>query len=219
MKKVFYLYIILVLLSPWIWVMARNMYLFKLPTLSLVSIKEPAFIDEINTLRGESQEVGLGLIGRLEVNKITFYTKSIFERYLESYDPHYLFFVGDFSLLRSTRNSGPLYVSLLPLIIAGLYYSLKERTKISNIFLCLLLLAPLPSSFLSAHYDTLTRIPFFIILTFFASFGFWKIYPKKKIWIGLLAVLLFFEITRFYHFFYVHYTRSIFMELIFKVGR
>ncbi len=210
MRKTLLLFLIFTLISPWFWVFSRNYKLLSPPYEQLVCIEDPVFIEQINVLRGESNRAGLSFGGRLLVNKLTFCAKSAFDRYLESFDPHFLFFVGDLSLEKSTRSTGPLYLSFLPMIIFGFFCLLKNKGGFRKRVIIFLLLAPIPASIVLAHYESITRIPLFLLLTFLASFGFWEIFSRKRVIAILLIFLFIFETSRFFHDFYFHYPRKLF---------
>lgn len=213
MRRIIWLFIIFILISPWFWVFSKNYKLLSLRQERSVCIQDPIFIDRINALRGESQKAGLPFGGRPLVNKVTFCAKDIIERYLESFDAHFLFFVGDLDFKKSTRSSGPLYLSFLPLILFGLFYLLKDKNDLKRKIFVFLLITPLPSAFILSHYESLSKIPLFLVLTFLASFGFSKLFSQRRFLAILFIVTLLFETARFYHDFFLHYPRKLDLQI------
>lgn len=216
-KSLFTVFFIFVVVSPWSAIFVSNFSFLFPPKEEILLPSDLNLVHQINTLRGEMNEAGIPPhLGRLIVNKFSFYAFQLTSRYLEAFDPQYLFFLGDISLLKSTKASGPIYLSFLPLFIMG-YLSYKKRKSLI-IFSILFLLTPIPASFLKAHYETLYRIPFFILLTFLASKGFLEIFKKgkKKVFSYFLVFLLIFEVFRFYHDFFAHYPRRLSENTIIK---
>jgi hypothetical protein len=201
------LFIVLVFISPWFWIMTRNLVVSTPQKFKLLTINNELLKDRTNTLRGELLKENVpNTISKLVVNKFTIYSFEISHRYFETFDPQYLFFVGDLDLTNSTRSSGPLYLAFLPLTLVGIFTSLKLRRKA---VLFLLLLTPVPASFIITHYETISRIPVFLVLTFFAAIGQVIFFKKRIVITFLLVALLIFEFFRFTHDFHYHYPRRL----------
>lgn len=203
----FGVFIVSIVISPWFWVISRNFGLIFPQDLKLLTISNELLKDETNTLRGELiKESFPNIISKLVVNKFTIYSFGISRRYFETFDPQYLFFTGDLDLQKSTRASGPLYLAFLPLILTGVCVALKTRRKI---ILLLFLLTPIPASFVMAHYETISRLPVLLVLTYFAALGLLKLFKGRKVIAFLLIMLLIFEFFRFTEDFFYHYPRRL----------
>ncbi|OGM30448.1 hypothetical protein A2630_01870 [Candidatus Woesebacteria bacterium RIFCSPHIGHO2_01_FULL_44_10] len=201
-NKVLTVFFLLVVISPWFWVFIKNRVDYGSKGEKLIFPNNPAIVTRAAVLQKELIDSGFSLgVAKFLVNKVTIFTYEITGRYLESFNPGYLFFQGDLDLKRSTRAAGPLYLAFLPLII----FSFPEVMKRKNRFLLFaLLISPLPAIVIAAHYHNFFRIPLFLILTYLAALGLKKITIKKWIFCGIL-VLLFFELARFIHDFWIHY--------------
>src|SRR4030042_841892 len=204
-KRIFYLFFILLLTSPFVWVIGRNYSgLYPLRE-KFIYPNYQVFVDDVNTLRGELSEEGIpNTVARLLVNKYTNFSYEVLKRYLKSYNPTFLFFSGDVDILKSTKSSGPIYLTLLIPFVYGINLALKNRNKL---ILYLLLTSPLPASLLVKETETLFRIPFFLIFIYLSSLGFiYLVKVKKYMYAVYLMVLLFaFELARFIHDFCFHY--------------
>lgn len=150
---------------------------------------------EINTERSL-------LPARMFVNKVSYYSLEVLKRYFETFDPQYLFFTGDLDITKSTRTSGPIYLAMLPLILAGVY-SFLSAGKIRP--LVLLAILSIPPSLIEVHYETISRIPVFLVLSYFAACGLTKLVKTKRTWAVLLLILFLFEFSRFVHNLLIHY--------------
>ena len=195
--------ILFILISPWLWVLIRNSNIDMYKNIKLINFKDEAIIDQINISRGEMSKTNVpSIFGRIIVNKVSFYSIEVTKRYLETFDPQYLFFNGDLDMNKSTRSNGPLYLSFLPLLLIGIYSSILNKDKLK---LYLLGIFPLIGAFIENHYESITRIPVFILLSYFSSYGLIYLYKRKK-WLALLIVfLILFEFSRFVHDFLIHY--------------
>ena len=196
-------FVILIVLSPWFWVISKNYKELRNTKLELIDINSDRYLTQINFYQSEANKKGLGIIGKLLVNKITFRVKEYSVRFIESYDLNYLFLEGDLDYKKSTRSNGPLYFSLFPIIIFGFINLYKQKNKL-YLFIYFL---PVISINFQQHFETLSRLPFIIGLTYIASVGTVKLYSLKKaktVRTIYLFVLLF-DILRFFHYFYFHY--------------
>lgn len=209
MRKGFWVFVTLVVISPWFVILVSNSSMIFPLQERLVSIQNDIFLDKVNNLRGETINAGFALLGKLMVNKYFYFGKEIINRYLESYDPHYLFFSGEANLLKSTLAAGPLYLTFLPLILYGVFRVSIGRNKKLKLIFYLLGFSAIPAAFVYTHYETVVRIPFFLVLTLFAAYGLVKLFSSKRALALLFAFLIIFETLRFYHDFKVHYPRRL----------
>ena len=69
-----------------------------------------------------------------------------FDQYKLHFTPDYLFIKGDRNPRNSLKEHGEFYLFDAPLLIIGLIYLLRFRSKITLIILCWFFLAPIPSS-------------------------------------------------------------------------
>jgi len=210
MKRVFWVFVVMVFISPWFTVLVSNSSLIFPYRVKVVSIENDIFLDKVNNLRGEANSAGAGFLAKLLVNKYAYYGKEVLNRYLESYDPHYLFFSGEANLLKSTLTTGPLYLTFLPLIVYAIFeIATNRKRKETKLLLFWLLVSAIPAAFVYTHYETIARIPFFLFLTFFAGYGLVKLFSSKKALAIILTFFIIFETLRFYHDFKVHYVRRL----------
>lgn len=208
MKKTVLIFLVLLVLSPWFWMVIRN---FRIPGFFDERFIAPSnVLEEVNTLQNQGSAAGFGIAGKLLVNKPTFLFKNTLQRYLESFDPAFLFFKGDLNIRKTTGSEGALFVVLLPLILYEVYQLVKEKKELKKrIFFTLLFLAPLPSAVVYVHYDTISKIPLLLVLTFLAAGGLARLLSTKRVVALFLIFLLFFEFVRFSHDFSNHYPNKL----------
>ena len=206
MKKTLFLLVVLIIYSPWFFVLFQNANILFPSEEETIFSNSHIFIDEINSTRGLVSQQLPNIVSRLLINKLTFLGKEILIRYFESFDFRYLFFEAGGSLLKNPWGSGLIFLTLLPLIIFGFVQICTWKNKSAKTaILSALVISPIPSTIIYNHYETVTRVPVFIVLSTLAAVGLNKLLPKNKIIALILMILLLFEFLRFYHNFKVHY--------------
>lgn len=202
-KKAFILiFILLICVSPCVWVGLKNKSSLNLGGIKIYQLVNAPRLYQINTFQGETKNAGLKLVGRLVINKYSWIGKDILSRTLESFDFNFLFFKGDLDISKSTKNSGPILLTLFPLIVYGF---IKLNNK--KIILILLFVFALFGAISEAHYDIVVRIPFILTLIALASFGGLNLASSsvKNSWKLIYIILILFEFSRFLHDFIYHY--------------
>lgn len=201
------LFILLILISPWFFLLARNYNILKTQQVRNLTISDK--IEEVNILQNQAREKNFGFLSRLVVNKYTFYFKDLVFKYLESFDADFLFFKGDLDLYKSTRNTGALHLSYLPIIVIGFLTLIKIRkNKLKDAVLALFFLTPLLAVLKAPHYETIYRIPFLVILTLIASIGFLEIIKYRYLSVVYILFLIF-ELLRFINDFLYYYPEKL----------
>ncbi len=128
-----------------------------------------------------------------------------FRPFLSSFDPSYLFVVGDIVANHSTGRHGVLLLSSLPLFIIGACALLKEKNPFPKFILAALVAAPLLFGLVgSVHRFSrlMSLLPLFAIS---AGFGWQYLVSQKSALLRALAVILlvlftanFLDFVRFY---------------------
>lgn len=170
----------------------------------VVSIRDQIFIDEINQLRGEASEHLPPLAGRILINKYSFFAKELMQRYLETFDPVFLFFKGDIDIYRSTQSAGIFYISIIiPFLFFFKYYK-------SSLPIFAIIISNIPASIFYMHYFSLSRMFFAIVVCSIAAIGSVKLFNINKKLFFTFIFLFTFEFLRFYHDLLVHYPSRLF---------
>jgi len=197
------IFILLFLMSPTPWTLLFNFSRLSKAEINFYKFNSPVFISEINFTRGQIKEAGIAIYGKIFINKFTYFMKDAGQRYLESFDSHFLFTQGDLSIEKSTRNSGPIYWIWLPFLGYGFYLCYKNRSKI----LVFVLLLPILGILIREEYETFSRLPFIIGMYYIVGLGVTEFFNKKKYyWTkALVLILLVFEYSRFLHYLLLHY--------------
>lgn len=136
---------------------------------------------EINTFQSQS------LIGKLVSNKYIYIVREMAVRYIETFDPHYLFLEGDLNPNRSNQKNGPIFFTLFVLAIV---YPKRNLWKWGA-------LALLPTIVFGEHYFTPSKILFFIFLSYLGSLELNLLYKSNKKWFIISLVFLLIEFLYF----------------------
>ncbi len=91
--------------------------------------------------------IGNTLISRFFHNNVYMYGRSILQRFLSHFDPHYLFLTGDKVQPFQVPNVGILYFLDAIFLLIGFYVLFKDNIKSKNIIVLWVLIAILPAAF------------------------------------------------------------------------
>jgi len=196
---------------------------------NLVSIFSDPKIIETVILQRTDPWVGKSVIETAFHNKYLAISSAFMNNYLTAFSPQFLFINGDPFFRHSISMVGELLIVTLPLLLAGLFYLLKNISQKENKLLLLwLLLAPIPSSLTTNGGTHATRLflmipPLILIsslggiyLLALLNFGLSK-YPSLRGRLGdrgnpglitvVLAFFIFlaFSFSSYYHRYSAHY--------------
>lgn len=191
------IFAIITIFSPWVWLVAKNPKMLVLDPTNLYRASQPARISEINKLRGEASDAGVGLLGRIVVNKITWNAREAIARILMYFDPHYLFLEGDINITRSTGKTGPVFLTLVPLALWGF---LHKTHKQKLLFMALILGMAAGAIVFEPIYFMPAGLGVFVIFNWLAAEG-----VVRARWSTIYLVVVGFEVARFAHDFWLHY--------------
>lgn len=156
---------------------------------------------------------GNSLIGKVFDNRRILYGLSFAKHYFDFFNPTYLFFKGDGNPRFSTQDNGELYLYMLPLIIAGIYFVIKTDKKNRYFLLGWFLLAPVAAATARETPHALRSETFIPIYEIFGALGFvkmidWLIRCNKKItyiFLTLSFIIGLYYLIDFLHVYYVHF--------------
>ena len=155
-------------------------------------------------------------LSRIFDNKATVVTERILQNYLKSFSFSFLFSEGDPNPRQSVSGYGVFYYFDLILIIVALWmlastYSKlpEEKKRIFQVMGIWLVLAPLPSALTEGGGTHASRLILMLPpLTAFSALGFNSTFEhsrgiKTKLLMGALLLFMLFEVTRFFHGYFV----------------
>lgn len=153
------------------------------------------------------------LIARIFNNKIIGYGRKFLEEYFKYFSASHLFITGGGEITHKVPNSGELYLSLLSLIILGLFDFARKKNRTINqpLFyysVYLLLICAIPGGLTVLAVPNFHRtFPMSIFYIILASYGFnalTQIKIKKMDLSFLIYPFIFFELIYFMHNFINH---------------
>ncbi|MDO8573427.1 MAG: phospholipid carrier-dependent glycosyltransferase [Candidatus Daviesbacteria bacterium] len=153
------------------------------------TILDEGAITRINQLRGLS---GLpSLLNQLIHNKATYFITEASKNYIYHFDPYFLFINGGSNFQFSIPGSGQIYLSLLPLIVLGIWKMMCERKGWQLFILGWLLISPIPGAITRDAPHSLRAIFMTVPLVLIAVMGIKRIQDSisGKIFI-LLTILM-----------------------------
>ncbi len=138
------------------------------------------------------------IIKPIFINREIEYSRVLLDNYVKNISPDFLILRGDGNPRHNPGEMGMLFLVDLPLILIGLMYLLKERTKESVLLLAWVLITPLATMFLpEAHAlrNNLMLPPLLLII----SYALTRI-PRKACYVagGLIALQLIYILVRIY---------------------
>lgn len=149
-------------------------------------------LSSINLLRGQNLALGVpSVIGSIFFNKL-FFLILIFKNFLSYFNPSYLFAKGDGGSLNGLSNFGPLFLSLFPIFVLGLYKVFNHKEKNMILLLIWIMLSTLPGLFITDAPDTKRYIMALYPLSTVIAFGF--LHLKKRVLV-LVLILVFFNLA------------------------
>jgi 4-amino-4-deoxy-L-arabinose transferase-like glycosyltransferase len=149
------------------------------------------------------------LINRIIHNKIILYTLSWAEKYTSHFDLNFLFISGDEVPRSKSPDMGQLYFLELPLLILGIIYILKSKSRLKQLFLPWLFIAPIASSLTFQAPSALRSLSMIIPLSVLIATGIYYLFfliPKSiyKIFILILILLYSYSLAYFLDAYFFH---------------
>jgi 4-amino-4-deoxy-L-arabinose transferase-like glycosyltransferase len=179
----------------------------------------------LDTISNKEQTVGMKPIFSSLIfhNKPLSWINTIINNYFSALSSNFLFLSGDQNMRHNFPKTGQLYLIYFPLLLIGLFFSIKqliEKTKnnllsVDNkILLCFLfwlILSPIPSSITYDGGGHATRL-FLMLppLIFFVSYGLYNFInfgfvKKYKIFKVIIVLIILSESINYFHKYFVHY--------------
>ena len=134
-----------------------------------------------------------------------------FKNYLSNFDFNFLFVKGDDNFRHHVENMGMLYLFQLPLVLIGIYYLLKTKTREYLFLIVWLLISPIPSSPSNSSPHALRSLTMIIPLTIISAYALFKLFNmvKIKVIFFIFSILIFtFSLFSYIHNYYTHYQRD-----------
>jgi len=160
-------------------------------------------------------------LSRIFNNKMTTVTERIFKNYSKSWSLSFLFSEGDTNPRQSVDGHGLFYLFDVLLIIIALWTTVsnfsrftEDKKKIILILALWLIFAPIPSALTQGGGNHASRLILMLPpLIIFSALGFKTLLKlgydlKGKLFVGVLALYMLFEISTFFHSYFVIWPRE-----------
>jgi 4-amino-4-deoxy-L-arabinose transferase-like glycosyltransferase len=170
-------------------------------------LADKGIIAETEQARREDQ-LSQSSIGRMYHNKLTEYSLKLIQNYFSHFSPDFLFFTGDQVKTQHVQDNGLIYVTLIPFILAGFIWTIRQRTTESYLLVAWLAIAPIPSTLTKLAPSAgrlFTIVPAFSILI---GVGLMYLYMyikgKRYTIVGVFFLLFIVHISFYLHSYYVN---------------
>lgn len=179
--------------------------------LGLSSLKDSVTYHEVDSEIRDDGIMGLNLTRRLfHENQFITMAGIAARGYLVHFSTDFLFF--DIGRDHHAPGVGLLYFPMLPLLLIGIYFSIKKLGKTSYFLGAWLLIAPIPSAVTWDIPNAIRVYTMFFPITIFSALGAYEFiiwtrkYGKKVYWVANMAILgtFFVSILYFLHQYQIH---------------
>lgn len=170
-----------------------------------------SIIEESNELQAHAGNTPLA---KVIYNRRVLFAREYIENYFDFYNTNFLFFTGDGNPRFSHQNNGQLYLWMLPLILIGVYATLKERNKSTLVIFSWLLLAPVAGATARETPHALRGELMLPMLAIIAALGTYALICSLKKWktihklsYAVLGLCVLFSLSTFLYNYFVHFPR------------
>lgn len=170
-----------------------------------------SIIEESNELQAYAGNTPLA---KVIYNRRVLFAREYIENYFDFYNMNFLFFTGDGNPRFSHQNNGQLYLWMLPLILIGVYATLKERNKSTLVIFSWLLLAPVAGATARETPHALRGELMLPMLAIIAALGTYTLICSLKKWktihklsYVILGLCVLFSLSTFLYNYFVHFPR------------
>jgi len=147
-----------------------------------VSLLDQGAINQINELQSQYP--------RLLVNKATFFAYLATKNYISHFNPNFLFVNGSSNYQFNLQSFYLLYPLLLPLLLIGLIYVIKNFRKTKHLaLLFLFFISPLPSAITRDAPHTLRSVSFIFISTLLIALS-TQAFKSRKIFSQVFTLII-----------------------------
>lgn len=121
------------------------------------------------------QEEGNSPLAKVIHNRRVLFGILYIQHYFDFFNPQFLFFTGDVNPRFSMQDSGELFLFMLPLILPGIYFLLKDKNQTTAVIIGWFLLAPVAAATAKETPHALRGETYIPMYELFAAYGLWYI--------------------------------------------
>lgn len=180
----------------------------RLQSVGLFSAQTEVLTNEVH--RQIVDDMSGSKIGTIFHNRRIAYINLFIENYLWHFSPRWLFLTGDSFNRHHAPDMGIVYLTLLPVILLGLFFLLKEKDNVKFFLFSWLLLAPLPAAISLPSPHTIRSYLLAPVLQIISALGIlmvWKHFFKKRLGIILLSIICLLFTANVFYYFYMYFNQ------------
>lgn len=174
----------------------------------LFAIGDPSVVfEEITSDRNQHTITPL-IFGTFLHNKLTFTAISVFQNYIKSFSPEFLFITGGGNTQHNIPDFGNLYLWEAPFLLLGLAFLLVLKSDYKYLILFWLFISPIAASITkdAPHTNRMTGI--LPLINIIVAFGFIKAFESlkfRKIVFSVLVILFMLNFTLWTDRYFIHF--------------
>ncbi|MBI2430858.1 MAG: glycosyltransferase family 39 protein [Candidatus Levybacteria bacterium] len=178
---------------------------------------DPAIVHAKIEIPRNQHENPQSLFAKTFHNRFIFASEAIFQNYLKSFSPEFLFIKGGDNKAHNIANFGNMYILEAPFLFLGiLYLIMAKKNKESWLVLWWFLIAPMAASITKDAPHTNRMFAIFPILPLISAIG----YVKAREWVmvrfksikniaaGIVSLLLLFNVLIYFDRYFVHFPKN-----------
>ena len=169
---------------------------------------DPGPVNRINELRGQHPGGISTVLSKLLHNRPVIYTIQFAKNYLSHFDGNFLFVNGDAIARNKVPETGLLYLTDVILLFIGVIYLLRHPGPNTKIIWLWLLITPITSSLTFQVPHALRAQMMVYPLIIICALGLYNLRKLVPIAYCLTILLMFWQISRYLHEYYVHYPQT-----------
>ncbi len=168
-------------------------------------------LDPINESAHLREVDGNSALSRIIHNRRFLFAREYLINYFDAFEPGFLFAHGDGNPRLSISDVGELYYFELPLLIAGVFFLVKNKQKYRYFIFAWLLVSPLGPATARETPHALRMVHILPTFQLISSYGFFCILRNiqhKKLLSGAISLAVLLSVFYYLHQYYFHYPKN-----------
>ena len=144
-------------------------------------------------------------------NRRLLYAREYLIHYFDAFNPSFLFTKGDINPRFSTQDVGQLYLIELPLVLAGIYFLVKNRQKYTFLIIAWLLVSPLGPATARETPHALRMVhilPTYQLIAAFGLLGLYQVIRLKRVLVFVIVSAYLLQFLFYEHMYWFHWAKN-----------
>ena len=144
-------------------------------------------------------------------NRRLLYAREYLIHYFDTFNPSFLFIKGDINPRFSTQDVGQLFTVELPLVLAGIYFLVKNRQKYTFLIIAWLLVSPLGPATARETPHALRMVhilPTYQLIAAFGLLGLYQVIRLKRVLVFVIVSAYLLQFLFYEHMYWFHWAKN-----------